>query len=101
MTPSDVMFSRIIFGSEVVFALLGLAYSRLFGRRAKVMVARVVPRVFPIASAAFVGVALAFDLPLVAKVLLWMPAAVTVCAFLLGQVVARQIRLALKAKQKK
>jgi hypothetical protein len=64
------------------------------------MVARVVPRVVPIASAAFAGVALAFDLPLVTKVLLWIPAAVTVFAFLFGLVVARQIKLALKSKPK-
>ena len=57
--------------------------------------------VFPFASAAFVGVALAFDVPLVAKVLLWMPAALTVFAVVLSRVVIRLYRSASKAKSKR
>ncbi len=100
MTPSDAVFSRIIIGSEVALALLGLAYFRLFGQRARRAVARFGFRVFPFASAAFVGVALAFDVSLVVKVLLWLPATFTVLALLLSQVVSRRYRAALKAKSK-
>jgi len=101
MTPADVAFTRIILCSEVVFALLGLAYFGLFGQRAKIAIARFVVLVFPFASAAFVGVALAFDVPLVAKVLLWMPAALTVFAVVLSRVVIRLYRSASKAKSKR
>ena len=100
MTQSDVVFSRIILGSGVALALLGLAYFRLFGKRAKAAVATVVLKSLPIVSVAFVGVALAFDLPLVAKVLLWIPAAVIAFAVLFGQLFARRIKSALKTKPK-
>ena len=101
MTPSDDAFSRIIIGSEVAFVLLSLAYFRLFGRRARLAVARLIPVLLPVVCVASAGAALAFDLPLVLKVLLWLPSAFIVFAYLVGLIVSRVMRSAWKTSSKK
>ncbi len=52
MTSPDVVFARIVIGSVAAFALLALAYFRLFGHRAKVAVARLLPRLVPVVGVA-------------------------------------------------
>ena len=101
MNPPDDAFSRIIIGSEVVFVLLALAYFRLFGQRAKVAVARLFPVLLPFVCVASAGATIVFDLPLVVKVLLWLPPACSVLAYLFGLVVSRVIKSAVKTSSKK
>lgn len=101
MTPSDDAFSRMIIGSEVVFVLLALAYFRLFGRRAKVAVGRLFPVLLASVCVASASSAIALDLPLVVKVLLWLPSALSVFACLLLLIMSRVMRSALKTSRKK
>jgi hypothetical protein len=101
MTPADVAFSRIIVGSEVAFVLLALAYFRLFGRRAKVAVARLFAVLFPFVCVASASAAIALDLPLVVKVLLWLPSAWGVFACLLVLIMSRFMRSALWTSPRK
>ncbi len=100
MTPDDVEFSRVIIGSVMAFGLLALAYFRLFGHRAKVAVAGRLSILLPGAGVASVVASLAFDPPLVAKVLLWLLAASIASFYLLGLIAHRSLRSALKTKPK-
>jgi hypothetical protein len=100
MTPPDAVFARVIIGSVVAFALLALAYFRLFGQRAKVAVSRHLSILLPTVGVAAVGASIAFDLPLVAKVLLWLVGASSVFVCLLALIATRSVRSALKAKPK-
>jgi hypothetical protein len=69
MTSSEVAFSRAIIASVVAFCVLAVAYFRLYGQRARVAVARHLGILLPCVGAASVGASIAFELPLVAKVL--------------------------------
>jgi hypothetical protein len=100
MTPSDVAFSRVILGSVVAFGLVALAYFRLFGQRAKVAVSRRLSILLPIVGVGSVGASLAFDLPLVAKGLLWFLGASSLFVCLLALIAGRSMRSLLKAKPK-
>ena len=100
MTPPDVVFVRVIIGSVAAFALLALAYFWLFGRRAKVAVGRHLSILLPTTGVAAVGASIALDLPLVAKVLLWLVGAPSLFVCLLALIATRSMRSALKAKPK-
>jgi len=100
MTPSDDAFSRIIIGSVVAFGLLALAYFGLFGQRAKVAVLRRLSIIVPTVGAAAIGAAIAFELPLVANVLLWLLGASSVALCVVVVIFARSVRSAFKAKPK-
>jgi hypothetical protein len=73
MTPDDVQFSRVIIGSVLAFTLLAATHFLLPAR-----VAAAMRRFRPVIGVASAGVAIAFDPPLVAKVLLWLVASLYV-----------------------
>ena len=100
MTPSEVAFSRAIIGSVVAFAVLSVAYFRLYGQRARVAVARHLGIFLPSVGVASVGALIAFQLPLVAKVLCWFLATSIFLMYLFGTIVARRARASFKAKSK-
>jgi len=100
MTPSEVAFSRAIIGSVVAFGVLAVAYFRMYGQRARVAVARHLGILLPSVGVASVGASIAFELPLVAKVLCWVLAASIFLMYLFGMIVARRARASFKAKSK-
>ena len=100
MPPSDVDFARVIIGSVVALGLLGLAYFRFVGQRAKIAVVRHLWILPPVAALASAGALIAFDLPPFGKALAWVVGASSVLVSLLGLILPRSTRSALRAKPK-
>ena len=98
MTPSDVAFSRAIIASVVVFAVVALACFRPFGQRVMIALVRRLPVLLPTVGVASVGASLVFDLPLVAKVLLWLLGASSVFVCMLALIAIRSMRSVSKAR---
>jgi hypothetical protein len=69
MTPADDLFSRAVIGSVVVFALLATVHFLLPAR-----IGAALRRFHPVIGLASMSVAIACDVPVVAKVLLWLVA---------------------------
>jgi len=94
MTSSNILFERAVIASLLAFALLGTAYFRLVGQRTWIAAIRFAPFV----GLASVGVPIAFEVPLVAKVLFWLLGSATIVVCLLAVVASRSLRSAMKGK---
>jgi hypothetical protein len=96
MPPSDVEFARVVIGSVAALGLLGLAYFRLFGQRAKIAVVRHLWILPPMTALASAGALIAFDLPPFGRALAWLLGASSVLVYVLGLILLRSTRSALR-----
>jgi hypothetical protein len=92
MPLSDVAFSRATIGSLVAFGVLTLVYFRLYGRRATIVVTRHLSILLPCAGLVSIGGAIAFDAPLVVRVILCFLGGSIAFAYLLALIVFRPSR---------
>ena len=100
MPSSDVEFVRVIIGSVAVLALLGLAYFRFFGQRAKIAVVGHLWVLPPVAALASAGALIAFDLPPFGKALACVLGGASVLVYLLGLILVRSTRSALRPSRR-
>ena len=101
MPPADVEFARVIIGSVAGLGLLGLAYFRWFGRRAKIAVVRRIWMLPPTVALVSVAALIALDLPPFAKALACVLGGASVLVCLSALIVIRSTRSVSRPRQRR